>query len=221
MIEKELIEIKWDAEAAEKGGYEHFMMKEIYEQPRAVRDTVNAVLKNERIDLSDAGLDEKTIRSIGRIYIVACGSAYHAGVAIEYVMEELARIPVRVELASEFRYRNPILEENSFVIIISQSGETADSLAALRLSKEQKIPTLAIVNVVGSTIAREADHVFYTLAGPEIAVATTKAYSAQLIAGNLLSIQFAYAKGIGLGAEAIEKAQRSARNKIDEIVASL
>lgn len=195
VIEKELIEIKWDAEAAEKGGYEHFMMKEIYEQPRAVRDTVNAVLKNGRIDLSDAGLDEKTIRSIGRIYIVACGSAYHAGVAMQYVMEELARIPVRVELASEFRYRNPILEENSFVIIISQSGETADSLAALRLSKEQKIPTLAIVNVVGSTIAREADHVFYTLAGPEIAVATTKAYSAQLIAGNLLSIQFAYAKG--------------------------
>ena len=202
VIEKELIEIKWDAEAAEKGGYEHFMMKEIYEQPRAYLglenrepDTVNAVLKNGRIDLSDAGLDEKTIRSIGRIYIVACGSAYHAGVAMQYVMEELARIPVRVELASEFRYRNPILEENSFVIIISQSGETADSLAALRLSKEQKIPTLAIVNVVGSTIAREADHVFYTLAGPEIAVATTKAYSAQLIAGNLLSIQFAYAKG--------------------------
>ena len=195
VIEKELIEIKWDAEAAEKGGNEHFMMKEIYEQPRAVRDTVNAVLKNGRIDLSDAGLDEKTIRSIGRIYIVACGSAYHAGVAMQYVMEELARIPVRVELASEFRYRNPIMEENSFVIIISQSGETADSLAALRLSKEQKIPTLAIVNVVGSTIAREADHVFYTLAGPEIAVATTKAYSAQLIAGNLLSIQFAYAKG--------------------------
>ena len=195
VIEKELIEIKWDAEAAEKGGYEHFMMKEIYEQPRAVRDTVNAVLKNGRIDLSDAGLEEKTIHSIERIYIVACGSAYHAGVAMQYVMEKLARIPVRVELASEFRYRNPILEENSIVVIISQSGETADSLAALRLSKEQKIPTLAIVNVVGSTIAREADHVFYTLAGPEIAVATTKAYSAQLIAGNLLSIQFAYAKG--------------------------
>ena len=194
-IEKEMVNIKWDAEAAEKAGFEHFMMKEIYEQPRAVRDTVNAVLKNGRIDLSDAGLEEKTIHSIERIYIVACGSAYHAGVAMQYVMEKLARIPVRVELASEFRYRNPILEENSIVVIISQSGETADSLAALRLSKEQKIPTLAIVNVVGSTIAREADHVFYTLAGPEIAVATTKAYSAQLIAGNLLSIQFAYAKG--------------------------
>ena len=195
VIEKELIEIKWDAEAAEKGGYEHFMMKEIYEQPRAVRDTVNAVLKNGRIDLSDAGLEHKTIHSIERIYIVASVSDYQAGVAIKKEMKKLTKIQLRVELASEFRYRNPILEENSIVVIISQSGETADSLAALRLSKEQKIPTLAIVNVVGSTIAREADHVFYTLAGPEIAVATTKAYSAQLIAGNLLSIQFAYAKG--------------------------
>lgn len=195
VIEKELIEIKWDAEAAEKGGYEHFMMKEIYEQPRAVRDTVNAVLKNGRIDLSDAGLDEKTIRSIGRIYIVACGSAYHAGVAMQYVMEELARIPVRVELASEFRYRNPILDPKGLVIIISQSGETADSLAALRESKEMGIKTLGIVNVIGSSIAREADNVFYTLAGPEISVATTKAYSTQLIATYALAIQFAKVRG--------------------------
>ena len=194
-IQKEMKTIEWDAEAAEKAGYEHFMMKEIHEQPRAVKDTLNSVLKDGKFDLTDIGLAEEDIRRTSQIYIVACGSAYHVGMVAQYVIEDLARIPVRVELASEFRYRNPILEENSFVIIISQSGETADSLAALRLSKEQKIPTLAIVNVVGSTIAREADHVFYTLAGPEIAVATTKAYSAQLIAGNLLSIQFAYAKG--------------------------
>lgn len=196
VIEKELTEITWDAEAAEKGGYEHFMIKEIHEQPRAVRDTLNSVLKDGKIDLAELGLDDETIRNVKRIYMVACGSAYHAGVAMQYVMEELARIPVRVELASEFRYRNPILEESSLVIIISQSGETADSLAALRLAKEQRIPTLAIVNVVGSTIAREADHVFYTMAGPEIAVATTKAYSTQLIAGDLLSIQFAYVRGL-------------------------
>lgn len=195
VIEKKWIEITWDAEVAEKNGYEHFMMKEIYEQPSAVRNTLNAVLKDGKIDLSETGLDEEVIRSIKQIYIVACGSAYHAGVATQYVMEGLARIPVRVELASEFRYRNSILEKDSLVIIISQSGETADSLAALRLAKQQEVPILAIVNVVGSTIAREADHVFYTLAGPEIAVATTKAYSAQLIAGDLLSIQFAYAKG--------------------------
>ena len=173
-IQKELVTIEWDAEAAEKGGYEHFMIKEIHEQPRAVRDTLNSVIRDGHIDLTEAGLSDDVIRSLKRIYIVACGSAYHAGVAAQYVIEDLARIPVRVELASEFRYRNPILEENSLVIIISQSGETADSLAALRLAKSQGVPTMAIVNVVGSTIAREADHIFYTLAGPEIAVATTK-----------------------------------------------
>lgn len=194
VIEKELTEIKWDAEAAEKGGYEHFMIKEIYEQPRAVRDTLNSVIKNGNLDFSSMGLSEEAVKNIERIYIVACGSAYHAGMAAQYVIEDLARIPVRVEVASEFRYRNPILEENSLVIVISQSGETADTLAALRLAKNQKISTLAIVNVVGSTIAREADHVFYTLAGPEIAVATTKAYSAQLIAGDVLALYFAYVK---------------------------
>lgn len=165
-IQKELVTIEWDAEAAEKGGYEHFMIKEIHEQPRAVRDTLNSVIRDDHIDLTEAGLSDDVIRSLKRIYIVACGSAYHAGVAAQYVIEDLARIPVRVELASEFRYRNPILEENSLVIIISQSGETADSLAALRLAKSQGVPTMAIVNVVGSTIAREADHIFYTLAGP-------------------------------------------------------
>lgn len=194
-IKKELVEIKWNAEAAEKNGYEHFMIKEIHEQPRSIKNTLNSVIKDGVIDLTSSGLKKEIIEATEQIYIVACGSAYHAGVALQYVMEDLARIPVRVELASEFRYRNPILEKNSLVIVISQSGETADTLAALRLAKNKKIPTLAIVNVIGSTIAREADYVFYTLAGPEISVATTKAYSAQLIAGDLLAIQMAYMKG--------------------------
>ena len=190
-IEKELTEIKWDAEAAEKAGYEHFMMKEIQEQPKAVQDTLNSVIHENKIDLSEVGLEEEQIRNISQIYIVACGSAYHVGVAAQYVIEDLARIPVRVELASEFRYRKPILDPNGLVIIISQSGETADSLAALREAKSKGIRTLAIVNVVGSSIAREADNVFYTLAGPEISVATTKAYSTQLIAAYCLAVQFA------------------------------
>ena len=192
VIEKEPVEISWDAESAEKAGYEHFMMKEIHEQPKAVRDTLHSVLKNGQMDLAGIGLTEEAIEKISQIYIVACGSAWHAGMAAQYVIEDLARIPVRVDLASEFRYRRPILNSNGLVIIISQSGETADSLAALREAKEQGIPTLAIVNVVGSSIAREADYVFYTLAGPEIAVATTKAYSAQLIAGYVLALSFAH-----------------------------
>ncbi len=190
-VEKELVEIRMDAEAAEKGGYEHFMMKEIHEQPKAVRDTLHSAVKGESIDLSTVGLNEETLRSISQIYVVACGSAYHVGVVMQYVLEGLARIPVRVELASEFRYRNPILDPAGLVIIVSQSGETADSLAALREAKQRGLKTLGIVNVVGSSIAREADHVFYTLAGPEIAVATTKAYSTQLIAGYALALEFA------------------------------
>ena len=190
-IEKELTEIKWDAEAAEKAGYEHFMMKEIQEQPKAVQDTLNSVIHENKIDLAEVGLEEEQIRDVSQIYIVACGSAYHVGAAAQYVIEDLARIPVRVELASEFRYRKPILDPNGLVIIISQSGETADSLAALREAKSKGIRTLAIVNVVGSSIAREADNVFYTLAGPEISVATTKAYSTQLIAAYCLAVQFA------------------------------
>ena len=190
-IEKELVEIKWDAQAAEKGGFEHFMMKEIHEQPRAILVTLNSKLKDGKIDLSDVGLSDEDIKRISHIYIVACGSAYHTGVVTQYVMEDLARVPVRVELASEFRYRRPILDKDDLVIVVSQSGETADTLAGLRLAKEQGVKTLGIVNVVGSSIAREADNVFYTLAGPEISVATTKAYSAQLIAGYLLSIEFA------------------------------
>ena len=190
-IEKQTTEIKWDAEAAEKAGFEHFMMKEIHEQPKAVADTLNSVLHDGVIDLSDVGLSEEEIKNISQIYIVACGSAYHVGMAAQYVLEDLARIPVRVELASEFRYRKPLLDKNGLAIIISQSGETADSLAALREAKSKGVRTLGIVNVIGSSIAREADNVFYTLAGPEISVATTKAYSTQLIASYLLAIQFA------------------------------
>ena len=194
-IEKELVEITWDAEAAEKGGFEHFMMKEIHEQPKAIEDTLNSVVKDGKIDLSTVGLTDEDIKNTSQIYIVACGSAYHTGVVTQYVMEDLARVPVRVEVASEFRYRKPILDKNGLVIVVSQSGETADTLAALREAKNQGVKTLGIVNVVGSSIAREADSVFYTLAGPEISVATTKAYSAQLIAGYILSIQFAKVLG--------------------------
>ena len=193
-IEKELVEIEWDAEAAEKAGYEPFMKKEIQEQPKAVKDTLNSVIKENNIDLTSVELSTEDIRQISQIYIVACGSAYHVGVAAQYVLEDLARIPVRVELASEFRYRKPILDSNGMVMIISQSGETADSLAALREAKSRGIRTLAIVNVVGSSIAREADNVFYTLAGPEIAVATTKAYSTQLAAIYALAVQFAFVR---------------------------
>ena len=194
-IEKDPVEITWDAEAAEKGGFEHFMMKEIHEQPKAIADTLNSVVKDGKIDISTVGLTDEDIKNTSQIYIVACGSAYHTGVVTQYVMEDLARVPVRVEVASEFRYRRPILDKNGLVIVVSQSGETADTLAALREAKNQGVKTLGIVNVVGSSIAREADHVFYTLAGPEIAVATTKAYSAQLIAGYVLSIQFAKVLG--------------------------
>ena len=194
-ITKELTEIKWDAEAAEKGGYEHFMLKEIHEQPKVVRDTINSVIKDGKIDFSEIGLTDEEMSKISQIYIVACGSAYHVGMAVQYVIEDFTSIPVRVELASEFRYRKMTLVKDSLVIIISQSGETADSLAALREAKEKGIMTLGIVNVVGSSIAREADRVFYTLAGPEISVATTKAYSTQLVAGYLLALQFAVARG--------------------------
>ncbi|MCI7803024.1 MAG: glutamine--fructose-6-phosphate transaminase (isomerizing), partial [Erysipelotrichaceae bacterium] len=186
-IEKECQEIKWDAQAAEKGGYEHFMMKEIHEQPKAVEDTLNSIIKDNQIVLDLEGLD---ISNLSQIHFVACGSAWHVSMACQYIFEDLTHIPVRVELASEFRYRNPLLSKKDLVIVISQSGETADSLAALRLAKEKGIPTLAIVNVLGSSIAREADYVLYTLAGPEISVATTKAYSAQLVLGYVLAIYF-------------------------------
>lgn len=194
-ITKESSTIDWDINAAEKGGYEHFMLKEMYEQPQTVRDTLNPRIKNGMVDIEELGMSEEEIRGIGRIHIVACGSAYHTGVTAKYVFEGMARIPVDVDLASEFRYRNPILAQNDLVIIISQSGETADSLAALREAKSRGVKTLGIVNVVGSSIAREADKVMYTWAGPEIAVATTKAYSAQLIAEYLLALKFAQVRG--------------------------
>lgn len=198
-IEKTPTEIDWDAESAEKGGFEHFMMKEIHEQPKAVSDTLNSYIVPEgdtfKIDLSATNLTDEDIKKFSQIYIVACGSAYHVGVCTQYIIENLAQIPVRCELSSEFRYRTMPIDPNSLCIIISQSGETADSLAALREAKAKGIKTLAIVNVIGSTISREADYVLYTFAGPEISVATTKAYSAQLAACYTLAIKLGLAKG--------------------------
>lgn len=194
-VQREAATIEWDAEAAEKGGYEHFMMKEIHEQPAAVRDTLSPRIKDGCIDLSELSLDEEAIRKVRRLYIIGCGSAYHVGVAARYVFESLARIPVEVDVASEFRYRDPVLEPDSLAVIISQSGETADTLAALRACKEHGVRTIGVVNVVGSSIAREADATLYTWAGPEIAVATTKAYSTQLAACYLLAVEFARVRG--------------------------
>ena len=192
---KEPAFIEWDASAAEKAGYEHFMLKEMYEQPKTVTDTLLPRIKDSDIVIEELNMTDDEIRAVNKIHIVACGSAYHAGVTGKYVIEGLALIPVEVDLASEFRYRDPILEEGAMVIVISQSGETADTLAALRESKKRGFQVLGIVNVVGSSIARESDNVMYTWAGPEIAVATTKAYSAQLVALYLLAIKFGRARG--------------------------
>ena len=194
-IKKELKTIEWDIASAEKEGYEHFMIKEIHEQPEVIGKTLNSLMVDDKIDLSKVGLNEKEIKDISQIYIIACGSAYHVGVCAQYILEDLAKIPVRVDVASEFRYRKPILDKKGLAIVISQSGETADTLAALRECKEMGVKTLGIINVVGSSIAREADHVLYTLAGPEIAVATTKAYSTQLIASYALALEFAKVRG--------------------------
>lgn len=194
VIEKPLTEIKWDAESAEKGGYEHFMLKEIHEQPKVIRDTINSVVKDGVVHFDTVNLTDEEMKTLDQVYIIACGSAYHVGMDLQYVIESLTSLSVRVELASEFRYRDMTLKKNSMVIVISQSGETADTLAALRMAKDKGVKTLGIVNVVGSSIAREADNVFYTLAGPEISVATTKAYSCQLVAGYLLALQFAKAR---------------------------
>ena len=198
-VEKELHTIEWDAEAAEKGGFEHFMMKEIHEQPKVIEDTISSVIKEEKkalsVDLTPIGITEEELKNVSDIVIAACGSAYHTGMVNQYVIEDLAKVPVRVELASEFRYRNPLLNPNTLVVVVSQSGETADTLAALREAKSRGNKTLGIVNVVGSSIAREADYVFQTLAGPEISVATTKAYSTQLVAGYILAIALGKAKG--------------------------
>ena len=194
-VKKDITTVTFSAEAAEKGGFEHFMMKEIHEQPKAVADTTAKYVSNGKIDLSEVGLSDEEIKALSQVYIIACGSAWHVGMEAQYIIEELTDLPVRVELASEFRYRNMNLNPNALAIIISQSGETADSLAALRLAKEKGLKTLSIVNVVGSSIARESDHVMYTLAGPEISVATTKAYSCQLICGYLLALKFAEVRG--------------------------
>ena len=196
-IQKEISEIEWDAEAAEKGGFEHFMMKEIHEQPKVMEATLRKYLKDDHIDLSEVGLTDEDIRGLRQVYIVACGSAWHVGMEVQYVIESLTDLQVRCELASEFRYRKMTLQPDSLVILISQSGETADTLAALRMAKEKGVKTLAIVNVVGSSIAREADSVMYTLAGPEISVATTKAYSCQLLCGFMLALEFARVRGTG------------------------
>ena len=193
-IEKKSVKIDWDVHAAEKGGYEHFMLKEMYEQPKAIADTLSPRIQDGKIEIEELGMTDEDIRAIKKINIVACGSAYHAGLTGKYVMEGMARIPVEVDMASEFRYRDPIIEEGTLVVIISQSGETADSLAALREAKQKGAKVLGIVKVVGSSIARESDSVMYTWAGPEIAVATTKAYSCQLIALYLLAVKFARAK---------------------------
>ncbi len=195
-VQKESVEIEFSAESAEKGGFEHFMMKEIHEQPKVVTDTLNKYIVDGKIDLAETGLTDEDIKKISQIYIVACGSAWHVGMEVQYVIEDMAGVPVRCELASEFRYRKMPLNKNALVVVVSQSGETADTLAALRLAKDKGIKTLAIVNVVGSSIAREADHVMYTLAGPEISVATTKAYSCQLICGYILAIKMGLANGL-------------------------
>lgn len=220
VINKETKTIEWDVEAAEKGGYEHFMLKEIYEQPKAVLDTISPRIQNDRIVLDELNMTKEDIEQLRRIYIIGCGSAYHVGVTGKYVIEKLTRIPVEVDLASEFRYRNPILEEDSMVIIISQSGETADSLAALRKAQEMGVKVLGVVNVVGSTIAREADNVLYTWAGPEISVATTKAYSTQLAALYLLAIMFGDIRGTIASEEYKEllKELQSLPDKIQEIL---
>ena len=198
-IEKGSVQIDWDTNAAEKGGYEHFMLKEMYEQPKAIRETLipqnNPRIRDNDIVIDELNMSDEEIRAIRKIHIVACGSAYHAGMSGKHVIEGLARIPVEVDLASEFRYRDPIIEEGALVIVISQSGETADTKEALHLAQNKGFPVLGIVNVVGSAIAREADKVMYTWAGPEIAVATTKAYSAQLVALYLLAMKFAGVRG--------------------------
>lgn len=194
-IYKELQTATWDIDAAEKGGYEHFMLKEIHEQPNVVKMTVSPRVKNGMPDFSEAGLTVEKLNSYRQIFIVACGTAMHAGMVGKYVIEKIARIPVIVDIASEFRYREPLIGEGDLLIVVSQSGETADTLAALKLGKSLGADTLGIVNVVGSSIAREADMVVYTNAGPEISVASTKAYSVQIAAMYLLSFEIAFAKG--------------------------
>lgn len=194
-IDKQIFHVTWDVDAAEKGGYEHFMLKEIYEQPKAIKDTLTSrIIKGERIKLDSIKLTKEQIENIDRIYVVACGTAYHAGVVGKYIIERLAKVPVEIDIASEFRYRNPLINDRTLMIAISQSGETADTLGALRLAKEKGARIIAITNVVGSSISREADDVLYTWAGPEIAVASTKAYMTMVIALYIISLYMAEIK---------------------------
>ncbi|ADZ19202.1 glucosamine--fructose-6-phosphate aminotransferase (isomerizing) [Clostridium acetobutylicum] len=222
-IEKELNHIEWDANAAEKGGYEHFMLKEIYEQPKAIRDTMTSrIIAGQPIKLDDISITKEQIENIDKIYIVACGTAYHAGVVGKYVIEKFARIPVEVDIASEFRYRDPIITKNTLMIVLSQSGETADTLAALREAKSIGARVIAVTNVVGSSVAREADDILYTWAGPEIAVASTKAYTTQLITMYILGLFFAQNKNT-LTNEEIEKIKAdmlTLPEKAEEVLAS-
>jgi glucosamine--fructose-6-phosphate aminotransferase (isomerizing) len=194
-INKEVFHVTWDAAAAEKGGYEHFMIKEIHEQPKAIRDTMTSrIVLGQPITLDDINITTEQIKSLNKIYIVACGTAYHAGAVGKYVIEKLARIPVELDIASEFKYRDPIIDKNTLMIVISQSGETADTMSALRLAKQKGARVIAVTNVVGSAASREADDVLYTWAGPEIAVASTKAYATQLIAMYIIALFFAQNK---------------------------
>ncbi|KGM95823.1 glutamine--fructose-6-phosphate aminotransferase [Clostridium novyi A str. 4552] len=191
-VKKDIFHVTWNADAAEKGGYDHFMLKEIHEQPKAIKDTLTSrIVKGEKVNLDSINITKEQIKNIDKIYIVACGTAYHAGVVGKTAIEKLAKIPVEVEVASEFRYRDPLITEKTLMIVISQSGETADTLAALRLAKSQNARVIAVTNVVGSSVAREADDVLYTWAGPEIAVASTKAYVTQLVAMYIIALYFA------------------------------
>ncbi len=219
-VKKEVFTVNWDISAAEKGGYEHFMMKEIEEQPKALRDTISPRIQNGRIVLDSVSLTEEDIRSLNRIHIIACGSAYHVGVVGKYVIERLTRIPVEVEVASEFRYHDPIIDEHDLTIVISQSGETADTYAALKEAKSKNSRVLSIVNVVGSAIANASDDVLYTWAGPEIAVATTKAYSTQLAVIYMIALYMADKIGMVSKAEyaQIVEALQKLPDQVEEIL---
>ena len=196
VVEKEVTEITWDVEAASKGGYEHFMLKEIYEQPNGVKETlIRRLNDNGEIQLDDIKMTKEDLDKINKVYIVACGTAYHAGLVGKFAIEKFAKIPVITDIASEFRYRDPFVDENTLLILVSQSGETADTLASLRYAKERGARILSVTNVVGSSIARESDDVFYTWAGPEISVASTKAYTTQLVSFYMIALDFAIKKG--------------------------
>lgn len=196
IVNKEVNEITWDVEAASKGGYEHFMLKEVYEQPNGVKETlIRRLNTNEEIQLDDIKMTKEDLDKINKVYIIACGTAYHAGLVGKFAIEKFAKIPVETDIASEFRYRDPFVDENTLVILVSQSGETADTLASLRYAKDRGARILSVTNVVGSSIARESDDVFYTWAGPEISVASTKAYTTQLVSFYMIALDFAIKKG--------------------------